>query len=70
VIFRHAGTLEEVDGILTLSLEQTVTVVCHGDAKEVVKINEVRHGELRVETQGDMLKLGQGQRREDDVINI
>jgi hypothetical protein len=40
------------------------------DAKEVMKITEVRHGELRAKLGHDVLKESRGRCDEDDVINV
>jgi hypothetical protein len=53
--FRHANSLEKVNGILTLRQEQPRVVAHHGDAKEVVKVSKIRHGELGMEACHDEL---------------
>ena len=56
VAFRHASTLEEINGVLSLRKEQSTVVPCHQDAEEVVEVAKVRHGELRGEAGDDVLE--------------
>jgi hypothetical protein len=43
---------------------------CDGDAEEVMKVAEVRHGELRAEFGHDVLKKSRGRHNEGDVVNV
>jgi hypothetical protein len=56
VTLGHAGTLEEVKGVLSLGQVEVVRRACDGDPQEVMEIAEVRHGKLGVKTLGDALQ--------------
>ena len=56
--FRHARPLEKIDGVLTLRQEQPRAIARHGDAKEVVKVAKIHHGDLKVKEPRDALQEG------------
>jgi hypothetical protein len=70
VTLGHASTLQEIKGVLSLRQEEAVIGVRDGDAEKVVKIAEVRHGELGVESLGDTLEEVRRGSSEDDIIDV
>lgn len=67
---RHASPSEKLNGVLPLRQEKGIDVACHGDAEEEQEVTKVRHGELRVETGGDVLQQRRCRSSEDDVIDV
>lgn len=56
VTLRHSSALEKVYS--TLQKEKTFRGARDGDTEEVVQINEVRHGELKVKTYRNHFSCG------------
>ena len=70
VTLSHAGVLEQVRSILTLGEEEAVLGTRDRDPKEVVKVPEICHGELRVKKLGEATKKLGHRGCQDDVVDV
>jgi hypothetical protein len=70
VAVQHVGALKYLKCILLLGEEEALGGAVDVDAKEVVDVTKITHGELGVEGVDDGVEEGGGVGGENNVINI
>jgi hypothetical protein len=66
----HASSLKNIDSKLTLSEEETASLMLYGDSQEMIEGPKILHGEFPLEGRYGLLQKWCAGCSEDNVINI
>jgi hypothetical protein len=66
----HASSLKNIESKLTLSEEEPIQLILHGDSQKMMEGSEVLHGEFPLEGRYDLLQKCYAECGEDNVINV
>jgi hypothetical protein len=70
MVVTHAGTVEDVNDILSLREVKRMGLTSDKDAEKMMKRSEVFHGKFAAESVNDRMEKGSGGCCENDVIDI
>jgi hypothetical protein len=66
----HASSLKNIESKLTLSEEESASLMLYGDPQEIMEGSEILHGEFLLEGRYGLLQKCCARNGEDNVINV